>query len=273
MEYWSKEGFVHLFHRDDSWRQWLRFCSLWAHSGSLLDRYVSDVWFEFDSHQLDKDLPAACFFFSPRNLHNRNTGDNGKTDWLFKEALAITFNEYLSDKLKVNIKKCVDALPGNGIVFQIGVLAARKVSHLRVCTSMPVDLYVGYLEKVGWKGSYNFLNHMLRSLRDHVDAIFIDLDVGEDILPAIGLECCYRGGVNIKTRVEKFLDFLREQHLCINNKQEDILSWFQYPGEHLDRPSSKHIHQKKVLSHIKIVIDADNSMRAKAYLALSKGDI
>jgi hypothetical protein len=258
LEHWRKENLISRFRRDRVWERLSRFCDAWGDPDSSLNRYVSDVWFEFDNHQLDKALPGPCFLFSPGNLHKRSVSDPVATDWLFDSALSILFNEFLSAKVKEKVVNSIDALPEKGAIFQIGVMMSRNADRLRLCTSMPIDSYSGCLEKIGWQGSYYFLDKTLKSLKRYVDAVFIDVDVGESIYPGIGFECCYRGGVDIKARLEIFMEYLMEQRLCTQERADNVYSWIKNSG---------------VLSHIKIVMNPDQSLKAKAYLAPADGDI
>ena len=101
LKYWQKEKLIPLFHRDKNWGKLYKFCSKWIERGSILDNKISDIWFEFDYHQMNKDLPGPCFFFSPRNIHKRIIDGWHKinTDWLFDSALSILIDEYLSERI------------------------------------------------------------------------------------------------------------------------------------------------------------------------------
>jgi hypothetical protein len=278
LKHWRKEELQAIIQKDTIWEKLFHFCSEWEDSKSPLNHYVSDVWFEFDNNQLNKDLPQPCFFFSPRNLHKRErkrdynifqqSSSLMNIDWLFNSALTILFKKYLTYKLKKNVKKCIEILPRNGAVFQIGVMMARDLDRLRICSSMPIDDYTIYLKEIVWNGSYDYLVYLLQTLKTYVDVVFIDIDVGEKIYPKIGLECCYRKGINVKPRLKKFLNFLMAQHLCIKEKTEIIFSWMNNTDDHSD-DISRDDRTKRTLSHIKIVMNSENVLKAKAYLSLS----
>jgi hypothetical protein len=281
LKHWRKEELQATIQKDKIWEKLFQFCSEWKNSKSPLNHHVSDVWFEFDNHQIIKDLPQPCFFFSPRTLyrHDRNikreyivsrhpSSSLRNIDWLFNSALTILFKKYVSDKLKKNVKTCIEKLPRNGAVFQIGVMMARNLDRLRICTSMPIDDYTIYLKAIGWNGSYDHLYYLLQTLKTYVDVVFIDIDVGERIFPKIGFECCYREDNNVKPRLKKFMNYLMEKHLCIKQKAEIILSWINNDDNH-SNDICRGNRTKRTLSHIKIVQDSDNSLKAKAYLSLS----
>jgi hypothetical protein len=77
------------------------------------------------------------------------------------------------------------------------------------------------------------------------------------------MECCYRGEIDIKPELKNFLSYLIKKHLCVNEKAEGILTWIDNTNEQHENPI------KRTLSHIKIILDTDNSLKAKAYLASS----
>jgi len=276
LKHWQKEELIPLFHKDINWEKIYKFCSKWVERGEILDNKISDIWFEFDYHQMNKDLPGACFFFSPRNIHKRviDVLHTINIDWLFEPALSILIDEYLSERIKTNVKKCIDALPKNGAVFQIGVMLARLRNNdidknfIRLCTCMKIDDYKIYLNSIGWDGPIEYLENNLNIIKKYADAIFIDIDVGNKIFPCIGLECCYRQDINLNERINEFLNHLINQGLCVKENEAKIIKWvedFNISTNKLENGKTL----KKSLSHLKIVLNPGKPLYAKAYLSLS----
>lgn len=264
VNHWQQEELNNLIRQNKNWEKPARFCALWTEPNSVMHSSISDVWFEFDHHQLEKDLAEACFFFSPIILHNRFNHDprylllkKQQIDRLLDSTLSILLENDFPVKLKDNVTSCIEALPSNGAVFQVGAMLPRNSKGLRICTTMPVGDYPKYLENIGWKGDFTYLGQLLQAFKRFADAIFIDFDADEEIFPKIGIECGFRGSDpgSTKQKLEIFLSYLKEQHLCVEEKAESIFKWLDKPGG------------KRIISHLKIILDQDNSLKAKAYLA------
>jgi hypothetical protein len=276
LKHWRKEKLRPIFQQDKNWKKLFKFCTAWEELESPIYNKISDIWFEFDNHQMIKVLPGVCFFFSPRNIHKRKIKDwqTMNTNWLFEPALSILLNEYLSERVKTKVKKCIDALPQNGAVFQIGVMLARGLNNctdnnlIRLCTCMKVDDYKVYLNQIGWNGPFEYLKRNLNTIKNYADAVFIDIDVGEKIFPGIGVECCYRQDINLNERLNKFLNQLINQGLCVKEKADIIIKWNEDPNGFTDHFDDKRTF-KKSLSHLKIVLNQDKFLKAKGYLSLS----
>lgn len=167
----------------------------------------------------------------------------------------------------------MDALPDKGVVFQVGMMLARNSAEpsIRLCTSMPLHLYPQFLLDIGWLGSINDLEDKLQTFEPYVDAVFVDIDVGESLGIPIGLECGYRKGTHTEPRIKSFLSFLTKEQLSTPENGNFIQEWIQ--GNQVpvifDFDLEKmQFHQS--LSHIKIILNPDRSLKAKAYLSFSR---
>jgi hypothetical protein len=137
-----------------------------------------------------------------------------------------------------------------------------------------------YLIKIGWTYPTNKLQSLISNLSEFVDYICLSFDVGESILPKIGLECHLSKEPKHETRWQLFLDYLVEKRLCSVAKKDAILAWSgfcqkaSHPElwpENLTQGSLflgtrvLSIFTRKI-SHIKIVYEQDNLVEAKVYL-------
>ena len=263
LDYWEKEELKPIFY-NPNWETIKRFCSEWRSLYSPVRHNIRDVWYEFDNHQLDMNLPNACFFFSPVSLRKKSSRENDKenvdTDWLFNSVLVTLFKKYFSEEVKRNLVTCVDQLPRKGVIFQIGIMIPRGFNGLRLCTSMSIDNYIPYLERIGWTGSYGNLEKILNTLYSYVDALFVDIDIEENIYQSLGIECCYAVAKETILKLEKFLHYLLSCGLCTKEKAGFILSWCNHNDTAF----------QNTVSHIKIVLPPSQVSTAKVYLAVSK---
>ncbi|MCP4213197.1 MAG: hypothetical protein GY765_01015 [bacterium] len=263
LPHWEKAAAA--FERDAYWKKIITFCNAWADASLPLHNGIANVWFEFDSDKLERHLPAPCVFISPTTLFkSKQQAQLPNYDWIFEPTLALLTAKMISDAQMENIRRCMDTLPFGGVVFQIGVMMARETEQLRICTSMPPAEYPSYLERIGWKGNVEAAKSMLHQLEKHVDAVFVDLNVGEFIEPTLAFECCYQG-VAIGKRLEGFLGFLQEKKICRSEQTDRLMYGLQDPG-----PETSGRILRKALSHVKLGLRLDNTWQAKAYLSLRR---
>ena len=269
LQYWKQNDFVSTFESNPVWKNLYSFCQLWGDRDSILSKHIADLWFEFDELEFKTLCPRPCFFFSPIGLNGSiSLGKNRDLSWLYDIALLMLYGESFNGIIKENIQRCIEALPGNGAIFQIGAMLPRKLKNVRLCTVMPVNHYPLYLRQIGWRGSFEYLITLLESLSCLADGIFVDIDIGDEISTKTGIECVYKkrtaheSGYNI---LERLLNYLIDLNLCIKEKADRVMEWSHEPLE--EDEDGNYI--KRSLSHIKVVLHPDNSIEAKSYSALS----
>jgi hypothetical protein len=275
LEYWRNEDIKEELKNNEKWQRVLRFCSEWVRPGSLPGTNVKNIWFEFDNIQLAKELPEPCLFLSTHLLPAQFETEQVKSrksdlNWLFDDALEILLPGRMSDGFVNKVEDCFFALPPKGAIFQIGVLLSRDVDSLRICTTMRADKYQEYLEKIKWPGSFEYLGPALQTFSQYADGIFLDIDVKQDVLAKIGMECCFRNNDEAKPKLLEFFDLLIELNLCTKKNAKLIVDWLN--GADKKKTSWGKSGLKRGLSHIKVILDEDNTAAAKAYLSLSDWD-
>lgn len=267
LHYWSQNDLTAIFDKDMRWKNIYRFCSEWRNRESILSTHISDLWFEFDDLELKNVLPRPCLFFSPISLNRKKTPDiTGNIPWLF-DTLAMLFGSSLDTPIIRNIKNCIEELPGNGAIFQMGAMLPRKQESVRLCTVMPIKDYPTFLQNIGWRGSFDYLITLLESLARLADGIFVDIDIWEEISPKAGIECVYRESKSPNREQEnidlkRLLDYLTGLNLCTKEKAELLMEWINEPLEECEDGNVV----KRSLSHIKVVLHPDNAIEAKAYM-------
>lgn len=272
LKYWQNEDIKKEMRDNEKWQRVLRFCSEWVRPGSLPGTNVKNIWFEFDNIQLAKELPEPCLFLSTHLLPVQFEIEQVKSrksdlNWLSEGAIEILLPGRMSDDFVKKVEDCFFALPPKGAIFQIGVLLSRDVDSLRICTTMSTDTYQEYLNKIKWPGSFKYLEPALQTFSHYADGIFLDMDVRQDVLAKIGMECCFRNNDDTKPKLLEFFDLLIELNLCIEKNAKLIIDWLS--GADKKETFWGKSDLKRGLSHIKIILDEDNTAEAKAYLSLS----
>jgi hypothetical protein len=270
----KKESIKNRLLKNRTWYKIFQFCQSWAASGSILNQKILSIWLEFDQIQFQSRLPEPCLFVTPVGIHGISPDNpHNKTEcihfgWLFSTAAGSLLEDFDSPKIRENLIECVRSLPPKGIIFQIGIMFPRKIQSVRLCASMPSDEIPAYLENIGWRGPLDDLKRIIFRLKNYVDWFFVDFDVGQDIESQIGIECVFKDKKLDQAKISKLLDYLVDINLCSILQREKILSWFGHSYENVDS-LERAVLLLRTLSHLKITINPDNSVNAKAYLLFS----
>jgi hypothetical protein len=259
-----------------TWKKLQTFLADWHAGGDGLEP-VHDAWLEFDIEPEGRSLPVPSFFFGFDDTMGQNHPD-------LAEVLVERLRERpLRNGRRERLRDCFAALPSGGVIFQVGVMLSRATDEVRLCTRrlMPEKI-VEYLERIGWPGSGDELRRGLDTLAPFVDAISLDLAVGETVFPQIGLECNVWDGPGGRAKVRALLDFLGTASVCVPEKKEALLRWLGYCTERSDRPrwpayllkASEALGSDivstfaRTLNHIKVSHQPGHPMTAKAYLGV-----
>lgn len=238
---------------------------------------VHDTWLEFDIALAGPALPVPSFFFGFDDTVEQNHPE-------LTEALVERLRERpLGNGRRERLRDCFAALPPHGVIFQVGVMLSRPTDEVRLCTRrLTPEEIVEYLEHVGWPGSGDELRRSLEALAPFVDAVSLDLAVGEAVFPQIGLECNVWDGPGGRAKVGALLDFLGTASVCVPDKKEALLRWLGYCTERSDRPrwpayllkASQALGSEivstvaRTLNHVKVSHQPGHPMTAKAYLGV-----
>jgi hypothetical protein len=262
------------------WRRLRHFCQSWAEPTSLLHRHVQDLWLEFDIAGASTDPPLPSCFFRP----HFPAGDTGK--WITTTAIPMLRGQALPTSVEQNLLAALDNLPAEAHVFQVGIMLARQAEAVRLCLRNigPAQI-LPYLTRLGWSEPVSQLDELISHLSRWVDRIDLDLDIGQTILPKIGLECYFDGQrqPQLEPRWYSFLDFLVDSGLCRPAKREGLLTYPGYIREKKQaawpprlRAASSLLGGRyeiiffKGLHHVKIVYQPACPLEAKAYLYVSQ---
>ncbi|MFC1975630.1 hypothetical protein ACFLXQ_04470 [Chloroflexota bacterium] len=263
------------------WHRLHNFCQAWNKTGSTLNKNVDNIWLEFDVENEVTDIPLPSCFFGPQSLHSQGTHQ-----WISQVALPLLLDDALPSKNERKLFDCLATLPDQANVFQIGLMLARATRTIRLCIiDIDSQQIPTYLAQLGWPGSESKLNSLIKDLTSLVDTIVLDIDVGQTLLPKIGLECYLKNQPSSQDRWHVFLDYLVEQGLCCPDKREGLLAYPGYVREKTQQPHwPDHLrtmsnllgdHYESIfvkgIHHLKVVYQPDCLLQVKAYLYVKQG--
>lgn len=268
---------------DPVWGQIRDFSTHWDSDTSPLYEKVDNVWLEFDING-PTTIPIPSCFFGSRAIYSAKSDNSHPHQWSAQTALKL-LNRNLPSQVEHQLFNCFDLLPMRAYVFQIGVMLARKSEVVRICIrNISPEQILKYLTQINWSGSVSELKAILTKLSSLVERIDLDIDVGEVILPKIGLECYLSKQPKLEPRWQLLLDYLVEPGLCIPEKRDALLA---YPGYIRERSNqelwpSRLLKLSKFLGsqyesvffrgihHIKVVYQPNRLLEAKAYLSVNQ---
>ena len=251
------------------WRRVRAFATDWPEPAELL-------WLEFDSASTAAFVPSV--FFGAQELRRGS-------DWSWiPAALATLRGEPPPAGMIELFGRCIDALPDDARVFQIGTMLSRPEPFLRVCTrDMAADAIPSYLQRLGWTGAAGALADFLPLCAPLVDDLRADLDLTDRLGARLGLEC----KVTLKEpgdaeRLMRWIALLERLGLCLPAKAGGLRAWSGLVHQRLGRdrwPADQSAAaalagegtaslMQRTISHVKIVFEPDGSLQAKAYLAV-----
>ena len=271
------------------WRRIRDFGTMWADPPSLLHESIDDVWLEFDMHS----FPEASFpslFFGPLDRFDRaGSGSNQYKREDLSNLVESVYERVLEMSPSPGARKtwqtCFKMLPRVKSLFQVGIMLGRPGANgIRICVLLPsASAVIHYLNTVNWPGDIKKLEPVLQEISPWYDSLALHLDVGEEILPKIGIECKFlkRRGPDLEPHWHDFLGFLTERGLCVSEKRDALLA---FPGYAPTDPDLSPLPLKlladrlamiyrsffvRTIYHIKLVYNEKQEWEAKGYLGVN----
>jgi hypothetical protein len=261
---------------DPVWSKVGRFCRHWTEPGSGLEQGIREIWLEFDVDGNTIGLPRPSVFigFQP----HRSVAEY---QWLSETTVEMFQDTLLTTAFRQHLATCFSSLPAGAHLFSLGVMLSRPYEWARVCVGgLTPHETLPYLQQIGWPGPMNELQRMFEAVSPLVDEFGLALDVGQGVLPKLGLECyLWETSPQKEPRWERLLDCLVGWGQCSPEKKDALLRW---PGGHFhgltpadvrrlrqtEYPLLHNIFTRRI-SHLKIVLDPGQPPETKAYLELN----
>ncbi|MBD2616272.1 hypothetical protein H6G94_34395 [Nostoc punctiforme FACHB-252] len=254
------------FSKHPVWQQIQKFCGEWADPSSLLHYFISDLWLEFDS-KLDGDtstnnIPIPGLFFGVTSPPD-NSGISFNYSWIWEQAMPSLLGTPLPPALEKKFIDCIKRLPPRTSIFQVGMMFSRTVEAIRLCLVGSPSELLPYLKEIGWTGQLAEVEKLVNSLSGCVDGIILDLDIGEQIYPRIGIEGIFltRYQACVNGQWESLLDYLTSQGLCAKETKDALL---KYSGYSLVKCLRDRIYVRG-LNHIKLIYQSGQPLASKIY--------
>ncbi len=244
---------------------------------------AANIWLEFDLDKELSEIPIPSLFLSlPEGHLQRLSGDPTTfCCWLTEKVIEPLFGHTIPVKLQQNLRLCLEALPVETQVLDLGVMLPRQPDTIKINVSgiSPLELSQ-YLTQIGWSGQVTQLEAIAVNLHSLVDRIVLKFDIGVTIAPTIRFECFLDRHLDKSSQWHPLLNYLVENQLCTREKCQALLTW---PGLCCEQSSPVPWPQNlavvsnflgtrassvlvRELNHIELTFQPGNNLEAKGYL-------
>ncbi|WP_445634101.1 Squalene cyclase C-terminal domain-containing protein [Nostoc sp. DSM 114161] len=208
------------------------------------------------------NIPIPALFFGVTSPPD-NSGISFNYSWIWEQAMPLLLGTPLPPALEKKFIDCIKRLPPRTSIFQVGLMFSRSVEAIRLCLVGSASELLPYLTEIGWTGQLAEVEKLVNSLSGYVDGIILDLDIGEQIYPRIGIEGIFltRYQACVNGQWESLLDYLTSQGLCAKETKDALL---KYSGYSLVKRLGDRIYVRG-LNHIKLIYQSGQPLASKIY--------
>jgi hypothetical protein len=221
------------------------------------------VEFDLDRELREIPSPVVCAKLTP----------DAPLSWLIETLFPAMHGKPLTPSQERLIRLCHESLPPSAYLLYAFSLLSRGADKLRLeIFGLNPSSILAYLERVAptavsWmKGP--------AALFQGVERVHLSLDVGDEILPRIGIEGSFSRLPNWEPGWKKLFDRLVDRSLCRPEERNAALAW-QGADTFWTAPAAWPVEAVgpagfcfRKLSHVKVVCRPDRGLEAKLYLML-----
>jgi hypothetical protein len=240
------------------------------HAASLLPSFLSrwaapvhSVWLEFDLDREPESVlrPIVCTKLFP----------DADLRWLTETLFPCLHGRPLASGQQRLVRRCHEAIPAPAYLLYAFSLLPRGSDALRLeIFGLDPAGIVSYLKDVA-PGAVSWVQDAA-GLFDGVERIHLSLDLGEEVLPRIGIEGSFSRLPGREPRWGGLFERLVSRGLCRPEKRDAALAW-QGSETFWTAPLAWPVETVgaggfcfRKLSHVKVVCRPDREPEAKAYL-------
>ena len=260
--------------RSPFWHEIGRFAEEWLDSVDWRRR-LRNVWLEVDSATTSSDTALEACLDRPSLFLGPNRSVTGSDRELLGHLAALGRRFYGLGLDQARIDAIADTIPGEALVFQMGVMGARTVPAVRLCVKGPdTGTIVRWLAVIGWPGDRAHLCDTLSRLKPLCGEIALDVDILPDrVGPKLGIEMYSAQRTLSMDTWQPLHDELGARGLTRADKLaalKDFPSFQRYRQADvcLRTPHLGYPVLVTNLHHLKLVVVGDAAIDAKVYLGI-----
>jgi len=265
--------------RYDAWQRIVRFGRQWERPGSVLNRHVGRIGWEFDVHaEGDLFVPPAMFMELRPAEAGVHTSDHTMNGII---ACLDILKPDMPAPIKADIRRCIDLCPSDGGIFQFGVMLSRPINALRIdIWGLGPESVVDIIGDLSGKTPDRSLQELVHRLSSVVSRFVLCFDLGFGPPARFGLECIPDVGSQDLPGWTDLFAVLTDLGLCREGERRALLQWpsivepftasTPWPEDlivgALQSPPDTFSMFRKDLNHIKVDWLPDRPPAAKGYV-------
>jgi len=246
------------------WQSIHRFFEAWVDTDSFLNRSIDGFWFEFD-FQRSVLHPEPNVFF---NIISENEQDafinHDYFTRVFDEIYQVMSGSGFPEKIKSNLHKFCKLLPLQASIHQFGIMIPRKTEAIRIILAKTGfhDLK-NLLNDMNWEGEMNTVETVMDMFACHFDYSVFSINLGETMLPDLGIEMYYRNQAQPawESRWKTVFDLLQDKGMALPEKVAGLANF-------CGKVTSSHwipVTYYNGINHIKLSCKPGKPVDCKAY--------
>jgi hypothetical protein len=252
-----------------------RFLAAWSRSDELRAA-VPALWLELDQAANGRSgsaaAPAARTLLAPGICAQLAPG--WRPGWLEDRLLPALQGRALSLAQRRTVRRCCDAVPAGVRLLYVFSMLSRRADSVRLeLLALGAWPLAEYLARIAPQAAPELA--ALSPLGQGAERTHLSFDVGDAVLPRIGIEWSFRRPPRREPRWAQLFARLAGRGLCSEEKRQAVLAWpggdtfWTAPREWPVETHGIGGSCRRVLSHVKVVHRPDREPEAKAYLLLS----
>jgi hypothetical protein len=235
----------------------------------LLARQTPFLWLEVDQAPLGSRSAPAVLLCVDTAMGRRAFGrvvprlSEARLLALAGAAHQQFLHQPTQPSLRASLRKCFAALPAKGRILHVCFMPSRKPPVTKLNVLLPKSSLLGYLEEIGWSGSYSSLKAIWRSIAPSLRSAKIDLTLTPGVSPKLGLEV-HPFNTSVEGRRE-VLRWLEHEGLAGSQQSAELSRWHGARQTVLaGKPTPIELD-----FGMKIVLDAESKIDAKGYFQIA----
>ena len=248
-----------------AWERITALGAAWCESGRRLPEVIPAAWLEFDIEPSSPrhGIPAVFLELGPRV-------DNAAAAQLALAMIPELAAAPISPSGRRAFAACVENLPPDARISQVGTMLSRSIAALRLCVGcLEPSAIPAYLGSLGTPGLPELAERILAVAPVGGERLKVDLDIVDSVLPRVGIEYALPDNRQLDGEQERrwglLLDRLAEAGLCTRAKRDAVLAW-SGTGRVTFPHRSQPVTAFRGISHVKVDADAEGRLGAKAYV-------
>jgi hypothetical protein len=235
---------------------------------------VPAIWLELDL-PARPDPPAAPGLLAPLTPSVcAKLPVDADPGWLAGTLLPALTGESPSPALRALLLRCLSEIPPLARPLYLFSLLPRPGSPVRLeIFGLDPEGIVSYLRRVAPASAGRVA--VAAGLLAGAERLHLSIDLGEDVLPRIGVEGSFPRLPRREPRWASLFDRLVDRGLCAPAKRDAALAWPGYDSfwtapERWPEGEGAGVFCARALSHVKLVSQPDREPEAKVYLLLER---